>query len=118
MIYALTAAPQRLTDVFVGDYDGGKLFITGYSQGGYVALANAAGDAALACGSDGDRADVRPYALSAFGDAVVLRRCRYRRADFATFLVSSYQHATATSTRISRYLRTEICHRHRFHCCR
>jgi dipeptidyl aminopeptidase/acylaminoacyl peptidase len=68
---ALTAARSALPTRFAPDVsDSGQLFITGYSQGGYVAMAThrllqASGTAVAASAPMSG-----PYALAAFGDAV------------------------------------------------
>src|SRR5579875_3457151 len=72
MIDALTAARGALPVSSSGVSDDHKLFITGYSQGGYVAMAThramqAAGMAVTASGPMSG-----PYALAAFGDAVFM----------------------------------------------
>ena len=72
VINALKAARTALSDGLPsGDTDSGKLFITGYSQGGHVAMATqrameAAGMAVTAAAPMSG-----PYAMLAFGDAAI-----------------------------------------------
>jgi pimeloyl-ACP methyl ester carboxylesterase len=88
MIDALAAA--RAATVVT---DGGKLFITGYSQGGYVAMAThramqAAGNTVTASSPMSG-----PYALSAFGDAIFQGRVAGSAPVNLTLLISGYQNA-------------------------
>ena len=70
MMDALTAAKSALPGL--GASASSKLFITGYSQGGYVALAtlSAMQSAGIAVTAAGPMSG--PYALSAFGDAIFM----------------------------------------------
>jgi predicted dienelactone hydrolase len=94
MIDALTAARTALPHTMTTQTtDGGKLFITGYSQGGYVAMAThramqAAGMAVTAAAPMSG-----PYALEAFGDAVFYGQVNIGSTIFTPLLVTSYQKA-------------------------
>jgi dienelactone hydrolase len=94
MIDALTAARSALPILpAVAVTDGGKLFVTGYSQGGYVAMAThramqAAGEVVTASAPMSG-----PYALAAFGDAIFYGHVPLSAPANMTLLVSSYQHA-------------------------
>jgi hypothetical protein len=73
--------------------DNGKLFVTGYSQGGFVAMAThramqAAGTAVTAAAPMSG-----PYALSAFGDAIFMGQVDLNAPLNFNMLVTSYQHA-------------------------
>jgi len=73
--------------------DNGKLFVTGYSQGGYVAMAThramqAAGTTVTAAAPMSG-----PYALSAFGDAIFEGQVSMSAPVNLTLLISSYQAA-------------------------
>src|ERR1700691_6549618 len=73
--------------------DDGQLFITGYSQGGYVALAThramqAAGMAVTAAAPMSG-----PYALAAFVDAVFAGQVDGGAPVLATLLFSAYQNS-------------------------
>ena len=93
MIDALTAARAALPNLGVASSDGGKLFVSGYSQGGYVAMAThramqAAGMAVTAAAPMSG-----PYALSAISDAVFLGQVNLSAVENTVLLVTSYQHA-------------------------
>ncbi len=71
--------------------DSGKLFITGYSQGGYVAMAThkalqAAGVAVAASAPMSG-----PYALEAFGDAIFYGNVDIGSTVFGALVTTSYQ---------------------------
>jgi len=91
MMNALTAA--RSAFPAVGASDDSKLFVTGYSQGGYVALATlramqSAGVPVTAAGPMSG-----PYALSAFADAIFMGEVDGGAPVNFTLLVDSYQHS-------------------------
>lgn len=73
--------------------DEGKLFLTGYSQGGYVAMAThralqAAGQTVAAAAPMSG-----PYALAAYGDAIFLGEVNASATENMALLANSYQHA-------------------------
>src|SRR5215468_204835 len=71
MIDALTAARTALpTSDAPSTTDGGKLFITGYSEGGYVAMATHSAMQSAGMPVTASAPMSGPYTLSAFGDAV------------------------------------------------
>lgn len=89
MMNALTAARSAFSGV--GASAGSKLFVTGYSQGGYVALATlramqSAGTSVTAVGPMSG-----PYALSAFGDAIFLGEVDGGATVNFTLLADAYQ---------------------------
>ncbi len=91
MIDALTAARKALPAT--GGVDNGKLFITGYSQGGHVAMAThralqAAGQRVTASAPMSG-----PYAMGAFGDAIYYGNVDLGATVFAPMLATSYQKA-------------------------
>ena len=94
MIDALSAARSALPLLTAaGTSDGGKLFISGYSQGGFVAMAThramqAAGSTVTAAATMSG-----PYALAAFGDAVFEGQVNLSAVPNVVMLASSYQHA-------------------------
>ena len=94
MIDALTAARSVLpTEDAPETVDGGQLFVTGYSQGGYVAMATHralqdAGDTVTASAPMSG-----PYALSAFSDAIFQGRVTGGSPVNLTMLLTSYQNA-------------------------
>jgi alpha/beta superfamily hydrolase len=94
MMDALTAArsalPVSLAPSVIDDH---KLFVTGYSQGGYVAMAThralqAAGQTVTASAPMSG-----PYALAAFGDAVFLGEVNLSATENIALLANSYQNA-------------------------
>jgi hypothetical protein len=91
MMNALSAARSAFGSLGVSG--SGKLFITGYSQGGYVALATlramqAAGQSVTAAGPMSG-----PYALSAFGDAIFMGEVDGGAPINFTLIASAYQHS-------------------------
>lgn len=91
---ALAAARSALpTSTAPSVSDSGKLFVTGYSQGGHVAMAthrlmqSTGIPVAAAAPMSG------PYALSAFGDAVFFGQVVRGAPVFATLLVTGYEKA-------------------------
>jgi dienelactone hydrolase/predicted small lipoprotein YifL len=94
MIDALTAARSALPTASAPTAtDNGKLFITGYSQGGFVAMAT---HRALQAGGVPVTASAPmsgPYALSAFGDAIFSGQVSVSAPVNLTLLISSYDAA-------------------------
>jgi pimeloyl-ACP methyl ester carboxylesterase len=92
MIDALAAAKSALPVATAKNVmSNGKVFVTGYSQGGYVAMAThsamqAAGTPPTASGPMSG-----PYALSAFGDAIFMGEVPTSAPLNVTFLIDSYQ---------------------------
>jgi hypothetical protein len=94
MIDALTAARSAMPTTFAPTTRmSNQLFLTGYSQGGHVAMAThramqAAGTAVTASAPMSG-----PYALSAFGDAVFYGQVNESAPVFMTLAVTGYEHA-------------------------
>ena len=94
MMDALTAARSALPVSLAPTVsDNQKLFVTGYSQGGYVAMAasramQAAGQAVTASAPMSG-----PYALAAFGDAIFLGQVNGSATENVALLVNGYQNA-------------------------
>jgi dipeptidyl aminopeptidase/acylaminoacyl peptidase len=91
MMDALTAARSAFSNV--GASASSKLFVTGYSQGGYVALATlramqAAGTTVTAAAPMSG-----PYALSAFGDAIFMGEVNGSAVINFTLVATAYQHS-------------------------
>ena len=91
MIDSLAAA--RSAYATASTSDNGKLFVTGYSQGGYVAMAThkamqAAGTAVTAAAPMSG-----PYALAAFGDAIFEGEVDMSAPANFNLVVTSYQHS-------------------------
>jgi len=94
MIDALTAArsvlPVTLSPLVSDDH---KLYITGYSQGGFVAMAThrAMQQAGMTVTASAPMSG--PYALAAFGDAVFMGDVNGSAVVNVALIASSYQHA-------------------------
>ena len=93
MMDALTAARMALRSTFTPNTsDDGQLYVTGYSEGGYVAMATvkamqAAGEVVTASAPSSG-----PYALEAFGDAIFFGQVDIGSTVFAPLTSTSYQH--------------------------
>jgi pimeloyl-ACP methyl ester carboxylesterase len=94
MMDVLTAARSALPVALAPSVtDNGKLFVTGYSQGGYVAMAatsamQAAGETVTASAPMSG-----PYALAAFGDALFLGEVNFSATENVALLANGYQNA-------------------------
>lgn len=94
MIDALTAARAALPHTMTTETtDGGKLFVTGYSQGGHVAMATHRALQAAGMTVTASAPMSGPYALEAFGDAVFYGQVNVGSTVFTPLLVTSYQNA-------------------------
>ena len=94
MIDALTAARSALGHIFASaTTDSGKLFITGYSQGGHVAMATHKAMQALGMTVTASAPMSGPYAMAAFGDAVFFGDVNLGSTVFTPLLATSYQKA-------------------------
>jgi prolyl oligopeptidase family protein len=87
---ARTALPNTMASA---TSDNGKLFLTGYSEGGHVAMATlramqAAGDKVTAAAPMSG-----PYALEALGDVIFFGGVNLGSTEFSPLLANSYQHA-------------------------
>lgn len=71
--------------------DGGKLFITGYSQGGYVAMATAKALDDLGHPATAVSPASGPYAVSAFADSIMDGNVIYGGTIFLPMLTRSYE---------------------------
>ena len=91
---ALTAARSALPTSFApGVTDSGKLFITGYSQGGYVAMATHRLLQQSSMTVTASAPMSGPYALAAFGDAILYGHVIRTAPLFVTYLMTGYQKA-------------------------
>lgn len=93
MTDALTAARTALPTLASSVTDGGKLFITGYSQGGHVAMATHRAMQTAGTTVTASAPMSGPYALAAFGDAIFYGHVSLGSPANLTLIVSSYQHA-------------------------
>lgn len=94
MIDILTAARAALPKTLsAATSDSGKLFVTGYSQGGYVAMATQRALEASGAVVTGAAPASGPYALEAFGDAILFGNVDLGSTVFTPLLTTSYQKA-------------------------
>jgi hypothetical protein len=92
MIDALAAARTALPIASVlATRDNGKLFITGYSQGGFVAMATQRAMEATGMPVTASAPMSGPYALAAFVDAVFFGEVNASATVSSTLLVTAYQ---------------------------
>ena len=92
MIDALTAARSALGHIFAsGTTDNHKLFITGYSQGGHVAMATQQALEALGQTVTAAAPMSGPYAMEAFGDAILFGDVDLGSTVFIPMIATSYQ---------------------------
>jgi hypothetical protein len=95
MIDALNAGRAALTNsaVGAGDTDSGKLYVTGYSEGGYVAMAalKAMDEQHIAVTAGAPMSG--PYSLGAYGDAIFYGNTPIGGTVFAPLLTTGYQKA-------------------------
>jgi hypothetical protein len=94
MIDALTAARTALPTTFsAATSDNGKLFLTGYSAGGYVAMATQRAMEVTGQPVTAAAPMSGPYALEALFDAVVTGNVNLGSTLFSPLVTTSYQHA-------------------------
>lgn len=94
MMDALTAARSALpTTDAPGTTDNGKLFITGYSQGGHVAMSTHRAMQAAGLTVTASAPMSGPYALAAFADAVFYGQVSGSAPLFLTMMITGYQRA-------------------------
>lgn len=91
MIDSLTAARKALPRLSVAE--SGKLFITGYSQGGHVAMATHKAMQAAGMTVTASAPMSGPYALAAFSDAVYYGNVNLGATVFTPLLLTAYQKA-------------------------
>lgn len=94
MVDALTAARKALP--YVGGQDSGKLLLSGYSQGGHVAMATHRAMQAANMPVTASAPLSGPYATAAFGDAVFYGNVNLGATAFVPLLLTSYQKAYGT----------------------
>jgi hypothetical protein len=94
MMDALTAARTALLSTFApATTDSGKLYVTGYSAGGYAAMATVKAMQASGVTVTASAPASGPYALEAFGDAIFFGQVNIGSTEFAPLVTTSYQHA-------------------------
>jgi len=87
---ARTALPNTLASA---TSDNGQLFLTGYSEGGHVAMATLRAMQAAGMKVTATAGMSGPYALEALGDTIFFGGVDLGSTEFAPLLVNSYQHA-------------------------
>jgi pimeloyl-ACP methyl ester carboxylesterase len=87
---ARTALPYTMSNA---TSDSGRLFITGYSEGGHVAMATQRALEASGATVTGAAPMSGPYALEAFGDAIFFGSVDIGATVFSPLLSTSYQKA-------------------------
>ena len=94
MIDALTASRTALPFASAAlTKDSGRLFITGYSEGGYVAMATHRAIQAAGMRVDASVPMSGPYAVAAFADAVFYGEANGGATIATTLLLTAYQHS-------------------------
>jgi len=94
MMDALAAARTGLPNTSsAATSDSGALFVTGYSEGGYVAMATHKALQAAGAKVTASAPMSGPYALEAFGDAIFFGDVDVGSTVFAPLVTSSYQNA-------------------------
>lgn len=94
MMDILAAARSALPNTFASaTKDSGKLFVTGYSEGGYVAMATMRALQAANTPPTAAAPMSGPYALEAFGDAILFGNVDLGSTVFVPLITTSYQHA-------------------------
>jgi hypothetical protein len=94
MMDALAAGRSALLSTFTpGTSDSGKLYVTGYSEGGYVAMATVKAMQAANETVTASAPSSGPYALEAFGDAIFFGQVDLGSTEFSPLVTSSYQNA-------------------------
>src|ERR1700733_14451296 len=94
MVDALTAARSALPVSQASSVtDNHKLYLTGYSQGGYVAMATHRALQAAGQSVSASAPMSGPYALAAFGDAIFLGEVNLSATENVALLANGYQHA-------------------------
>ena len=115
MIDALTAARSALPTAFAPTTtDGGRLFITGYSQGGYVAMATHRAMQAAGMTVTASAPMSGPYSLAAFVDSIFFGRVGTGETRSAALLFAGYQKSYGNVYGVRhRRLRGAVRGRHR-----
>jgi hypothetical protein len=94
MIDFLAAARTALPSTFASaTSDNGKLFVTGYSEGGHVAMATLRAMEAAGMKVTAAAPMSGPYAVEAFGDAIMFGNVNLGSTVYFPMVTTSYQHA-------------------------
>ncbi len=116
MLDALVAAKAALPTLISGVKTNGKVFLSGYSQGGYVALAThramitdpttVAKLASLSLVVKASAPMSGPYALKSFGDQIVAGAVNASSTVLLPMLITGYQKTYGVSTNTNLYAAT------------
>lgn len=93
MMDALAAARTALPGLLGGVSDNGKLFVSGYSEGGHVAMATHRAIEAAGGKVTASTPMSGPYAMASFADAVFYGNVNLGSTIFTPLLTNSYQKA-------------------------
>lgn len=102
MLDGLTAGRQVLALIKNGTTDSGKLFVTGYSQGGYVSMATLKALDAEGRPATAGAPMSGPYALVAAGDEVFLGHPNFGVTVYLSMIANSYAHLLQASINLSQ----------------
>ena len=100
MLDGLAAGRSRLARIHRWVRDNGKLFVTGYSQGGYVAMATLKALDAQGRPATAGAPLSGPYALAAAGDEVFLGHPNFGASVYLSMIANSYAHLAQNAIRL------------------
>lgn len=100
MIDSLTAARQALMQLGLPVSDNGKLFVTGYSQGGFVAMATLARLDAQGRPATAGAPMSGPYGMLAISDEILLGHPNVGGTAYLPLVINSYAHLPTGSPQI------------------
>lgn len=100
MIDSLTAARQALMQLNLPVSDNGKLFVTGYSQGGFVSMATLAKLDAQGRPATAGAPMSGPYGMLAISDEIMLGHPNVGGTAYLPLVANSYAHLPAGSPQI------------------
>ncbi|MDE2212018.1 MAG: prolyl oligopeptidase family serine peptidase [Betaproteobacteria bacterium] len=100
MLDSLAAGRRLLAQITRRVGDNGKLFVTGYSQGGYVAMATLKALDAQGRPATAGAPLSGPYALAAAGDEVFLGHPNFGASVYLSMIANSYAHLPHGSIRL------------------
>lgn len=101
MIDSLAAARQTLMQLSLPVSDSGKLFVTGYSQGGFVSMATLAKLDAQGRPATAGAPMSGPYGMLAISDEILLGHPNVGGTAYLPLVANSYAHLPAGSPQIS-----------------
>ena len=97
MLDSLTAARQDLAQLSTGVSDNGQLFVTGYSQGGFVSMATLAKLDAQGTPATAGAPMSGPYGMLAISDEIFLGHPNFGGTAYLPLVANSYAHLPAGS---------------------